>query len=111
MDFVIARLIQYENENFDASPQWTDRATGAPVDFTGSTFAMHIKAAGGEEGPALATASIGTGQIAQGIVRIQVGVGTLPAGEYRYDLVRTSSGARNILMTGIYDVRQGVSQP
>lgn len=111
MDFVIARLLQYENEDFDGSPQWTNRATGEPADFTGSTFAMHIKAKGSEEGSPLVTATIGTDDLDVGIVRIQVGDGTLPVGEYRYDLVRINGGARTVMMTGRYEVRQGVTQP
>lgn len=111
MDLVQARLIQFENEDFDASPQWVDRSTGNPVDFSGSTFAMDIKQKGGEEGAAAASATIGTVDIAQGIVRIQVADGALPVGTYVYDLVRINSGVRTVMMTGAYEVRQGVSQP
>lgn len=111
MDFVQARLIQFENEDFDESPQWVERGTGAPSDFTGSTFEMDIKVAGSEEGSALASATIGTDDIDTGIIRIQVADGALPVGTYVYDLVRINGGVRTVLMTGTYEVKQGVSQP
>jgi hypothetical protein len=111
MDIVQARLIQYENEDFDESPQWVDRGTGEPSDFTGSTFEMDIKAAGAEEGAAEASATIGTADIATGIIRIQVADGALAVGTYVYDLVRINGSVRSVLMTGVYEVKQGVSQP
>lgn len=111
MDALKARLIQYENEDFDESLQWVERGTGVPVDFTGSTFAMDIKTAGSEEGAALASATIDTTNIATGIIRIQVADGALALEEYVYDLVRINAGVRTVLMTGAYEVRQGVTQP
>jgi len=111
MDYIIARLEQFENEDFDQSPQWVDRATGEGSDFTGSTFEMDIKAAGNGEGSAQASATIGTADIDEGIIRIQVADGLLGVGEYIYDLVRINGGARTVLMTGVYAVVQGVSQP
>lgn len=111
MDYVIARLEQFENEDFDESPQWTNRGTGAPSDFSGSTFQMDIKARGSQEGAALASATIGTDDLDKGIVRIEVGKGTLPVGDYAYDLIRINGAKRTVMMKGVYAVLQGTSQP
>jgi len=112
MDIVEADLIQYQNGDLSESLQWADRSTGVGLDWSAYTFEMDIKTTG--SGAVVFAATIDTTDKATGIIVIEVPDGSVGVGEYVYDIVKIDGGspaAREVIMTGAYSVRQGVTQP
>lgn len=112
MDIVEADLIQYQNGDLYEPLQWVDRATGDALDWSAYTFEMDIKTTG--SGSVVFAATIDDADSDEGTIVIEVPDGSVGVGSYVYDIVKIDGGspaAREVIMTGAYIVRQGVTQP
>jgi hypothetical protein len=109
MDIAVYDLIQYQNADFRQAFQWTVRGTGETFDWSASTFEMDIKTTG--SGSVVLAATLDTTDADESTIGITVLDGSIAVGDYVYDLVRIAGATRELLMTGNFHVRQGVTQP
>lgn len=110
MDPVVIDFTMWRNADFSYRLSFIDAGSGAPVDFTGASFEMDIKAQSGGGDPA-ASVTIGTAELAQGHVDLALVTNALPVGRFVYDLVRIEGVGRQLVAMGLFTVIEGVTQP
>lgn len=109
MNIAVYDLIHYQNTDFRQAFQWTEEGKGTTFNWSGSTFEMDIKSSGA--GAVALAATIDATDADESKIGIIVLDGSIGVGEYVYDLVRIAGATRELLMTGNFSVRQGVTQP
>lgn len=103
-----ANLTWWQNVNFALLVAFVDQ-NGQPHDFSGSTFAMHVKA--DPAGAVVVAVTIDDTEAEEGVLGLSFAGGALAVGDYVYDLVRINGGLREPLMYGSFSMLQGVTQP
>ena len=98
----------WQNADWALAVLCTDQ-NDMPHDFSGSTFAMHIKTVAA--GAVVLPVTVDTSQIAEGRIGLSFADGALPLGSYVHDLVRITGGVRELIFYGKFVMLQGVTQP